>query len=352
MIKYSILIPVFNVELYLRECLDSVVTQDFPKNEYEIIITDDGSTDDSSSICDEFASKYDNIYVIHQDNQGLMMARRTGVINSKGKYLICIDSDDYVDKNLLKTVDSFVSEENPDFLMHGYFYTYKNIEKKCQITNMGKEVLDKKNFMQRFAKNSKFNSIVCKVVRREILANNIDEIYRKVNIAEDMLQTIYLTKFSDKIVLIDAVPYHYRIRGGSLIHKISFDKTINKLNTYDCVKRVIYEIFENQVTWTSSEKADIIGAFDARVINGVMEDIYRYNNSVKCVDNNQIEILISNEIMHEIGAKYIAENLPLYNRVRLKVLLKKQFKLLQIIDRILMQIQKIKEHYEGVEWYQ
>ena len=93
----SIIVPVYNVEPYICRCLDSVIKQTY-KN-LEIIIVDDGTPDNSGVICDEYASRDSRIKVIHKKNQGLGMARNTGMDNMNGKYFACLDSDDYIESN-------------------------------------------------------------------------------------------------------------------------------------------------------------------------------------------------------------------------------------------------------------
>lgn len=101
-IQISVIIPVYNVEKYLRKCIESVLNQSF--RNYEIILVDDGSTDSSGLICDEYSSKYDFITVIHKANGGLSQARNRGIDTSVGDYIIFIDSDDYVHPEMFKTL--------------------------------------------------------------------------------------------------------------------------------------------------------------------------------------------------------------------------------------------------------
>ncbi len=100
----SIIIPVYNVEKYLRVCLDSVINQSY--SDYEVILVDDGSTDSSPSICDEYCSKDSRFQVIHQENMGLASARNTGIRAAKGQYIYFIDSDDCIHPDLLKIMVS------------------------------------------------------------------------------------------------------------------------------------------------------------------------------------------------------------------------------------------------------
>ena len=108
--KFSIIVPVYNTEKYLKRCLDSIKSQSF--KDYEVIIVNDGSTDNSSDTISKYPYK-----VINQENQGLSMARNNGVKEASGEYLIFLDSDDYIEKNLLKEINNSLSN-SPDLVRY------------------------------------------------------------------------------------------------------------------------------------------------------------------------------------------------------------------------------------------
>lgn len=112
----SIIVPVYNVGKYLKECLCSLVNQDLSKDEYEIICINDGSTDGSGAILESFSSKYDNIYVFHQKNCGVSASRNKGIELSRGEYVWFVDSDDLIARNCLLTVSEILKKSNPDLL--------------------------------------------------------------------------------------------------------------------------------------------------------------------------------------------------------------------------------------------
>lgn len=114
----SVIIPVYNVEPYLRQCLDSVLNQTY--KDIEIIIIDDGSTDHSGEICDKYL-KYDNrVIVIHKNNEGLGMARNTGLGLAQGDYVYFLDSDDYIDEDEIRILYEYAHENNLDACFEGY----------------------------------------------------------------------------------------------------------------------------------------------------------------------------------------------------------------------------------------
>lgn len=129
MLKLSIIVPIYNVEPYLRKCVESLLTQDLDSAEYEIILVDDGSTDGCPAICDEYAQalhpsggsrKGANIKVLHQPNGGLSAARNSGLRVAEGKYVQFVDSDDYLQPNVLRDLVEQMERENLDVLRFDY----------------------------------------------------------------------------------------------------------------------------------------------------------------------------------------------------------------------------------------
>lgn len=115
----SIVVPVYNTELYVKECLTSIVQQSY--RNIEIIIIDDGSSDKSGYICDEFANRYKNIFVFHRDNHGVSDARNFAIDVANGEYLIFVDSDDYIAQNMCEKLISIVNAYNIDFVICGNY---------------------------------------------------------------------------------------------------------------------------------------------------------------------------------------------------------------------------------------
>lgn len=116
--KLSIIVPIYNVAPYLRKCVDRVLAQDI--TDYEIILVDDGSPDECPQICDEYVEKYDNIRVVHQENAGLSAARNSGVKVAQGNYIMFVDSDDYLQPNVLGILMAQVERDDLDVLRFRY----------------------------------------------------------------------------------------------------------------------------------------------------------------------------------------------------------------------------------------
>ena len=114
MIKLSIIVPIYGVEQYLRKCVDSLLAQDLPSSEYEIILVDDESPDACPKICNEYAIAHENIRVIHQENGGLSAARNSGIEIAQGDYLMFVDSDDYIEPIDFRNVNEKYEEFHPN----------------------------------------------------------------------------------------------------------------------------------------------------------------------------------------------------------------------------------------------
>lgn len=149
---FSIIIPVYNVKLYLEECLNSILMQNF--REYEVILVDDGSTDGSEHICDDYALKYGAIHSVHQENKGLSAARNKGISVSTGKYVLFLDSDDFlVGCDALERLNCLLITHMPDVLVYlpieydstgkTVISTHRCIQMREDMLYNSKDVLDK-----------------------------------------------------------------------------------------------------------------------------------------------------------------------------------------------------------------
>ena len=120
---FSIIIPVYQTEKYIIDCIESVLKQD--SDDYELILVDDGSTDGSSKICDQYASQFEKISVIHKRNGGLSDARNKGIRAAAGEYLLFLDSDDFwSDSQFLKKLKSGIEQQDCDVMNFHYKYYY------------------------------------------------------------------------------------------------------------------------------------------------------------------------------------------------------------------------------------
>ena len=124
MAEISIIVPVYQVEKYIRQCIESILAQTF--TDFELILVDDGSKDNSGKICDEYAEKDKRIRVIHKENDGLSDARNKGLDNASGNYFMFVDGDDYISPNMAECLYKKISEAKADIAACNYRYIFED----------------------------------------------------------------------------------------------------------------------------------------------------------------------------------------------------------------------------------
>ena len=341
MIKYSFLVAVYNVEEYLIECVESLLSIDGFKEDCEIILVDDGSTDNSATICDEYDKRYSQIRVIHQENRGLLQARRTAVEHSRGEYLIFIDSDDYVDTTLLFDIEKYLDSYSPDFLMYGYKKINGSFISYVRLTDKEYVILSQEDITELFVTSEDYNGIACKVVKADLLKNHLDEIYScSLNIGEDKLQTAYIIKYSNIAVLVGCCPYYYRVRSDSIVHKKTIADLFDVINMYQIVRSVILDIGRINVHVKKKEEY-LISKYDVVALDGTMDHIYKYNTrkdlSIQEKKEGLMSLLSTNKSFFNLEV-IIAYNIHKYNYVRYRLLISERIDALLFVDRFISMI--------------
>ena len=216
----SIIIPVYNVEKYLEQCLKSIFNQSY--NNIEVIIVNDGSTDKSEQIIKKYAKKYTNLIYIKQENQGVSKARNLGISMANGDYIVFIDPDDFLELDALENMYSKAKENDLDLVIIGYKEVYDdNIEGKDTI-----KVLNKSEYKVYYG-----NEVANMMLRLEILGFSWDKMFKTKLIKEKNLEfednryvedwyPMFVQVFnSKKIGFINKPLYNYRQRGSSTVHK-------------------------------------------------------------------------------------------------------------------------------------
>jgi len=228
----SIIIPVYNVEKYLHQCVNSILNQTY-KN-IEIILVNDGSKDNSGKICDEYASKDLRVKVIHKENQGLGFARNSGLDIAKGKYVTFIDSDDYADPDLVETLYKNIINENADTCIGGFKRVddFGNIlyEEKYEYSIYEGEYVLKGIFYRMLGSSPKKSdairmSVWNSMYSMDIIKSNFIRFpSERVFISEDIIFDSDYYQKAKKVILIDSISYNYRVNIGSLTMKYNKER--------------------------------------------------------------------------------------------------------------------------------
>lgn len=215
---FSIILPIYNVAAYLEDCIQSVLNQNF--FDYELILVDDGSTDESGKICDAYAEKYASIRVIHKENGGLSSARNAGTADAKGMYLWWVDSDDRIEPGALEILHGVTSREEPDIVKFNFNRAGKACKSiVCDVkpgTYGPLALLDKCFFSP-----GKFSlSAWGHLYKSSFLAENRLSFVSEREIgSEDYLFNLTAFAAADKICVIPEHLYSYRLREGSLTQR-------------------------------------------------------------------------------------------------------------------------------------
>ena len=206
----SIIVPVYNVEKYLKECIDSIVHQTYKNT--EIILVDDGSKDSSGIICDNFQKENTNIKVYHKNNSGVSDTRNFGIKKATGKFITFIDSDDVIDNNF---IEKMVNKSNDcDLVCCNYSFWYKDKKIDNQFNNVG--IMDRESIKKELFKKNSIKGYSCnKLFKTSIIKDNNIEFSSEIKICEDLLFCFKYCQYINQAFIIEDNLYYYRMRKTS-----------------------------------------------------------------------------------------------------------------------------------------
>lgn len=236
MIKLSIIVPIYGVEQYLRKCVDSLLNQDIPSSEYEIILVDDGSPDTCPQICDEYAAAHENIRVVHRENGGLSAARNSGIEVSRGEYIMFVDSDDYIEPNVLSGLFAQMERDRLDVLRYRLQYVnpqyevynpYKidpfNGNDYSEVPTDGVSFLNSRMNTQCYAWAFIVKQSLI-VDSRESIVDRQDCIFTEGIYFEDTDWTPRMLCKANRVASTSTVVYNYLMREGSITNAVNRSK--------------------------------------------------------------------------------------------------------------------------------
>lgn len=245
----SIVIPVYNAENYLRECLDSVLVQTY--REMEIILVDDGSVDASPDICDEYVKKDNRVYVIHKNNEGAPKARKVGCELSKGEYLTFIDADDWLEQDMIEKLYRAVTQQDVQVAMCGRFEENGGRSRPVKQgiaagtysgSRLAKEVFPRMMVNQEFFEWGIFPSYWDKLFRRDVLYPYLFQVDDRIPMGNDAAGVYPALSHMESITILDECLYHYRQTDGSMIKR--FDRNPDKRKGFQILYQSVLKEFE------------------------------------------------------------------------------------------------------------
>ncbi len=327
----SIIVPVYNVSKYLRQCLDSITDQTYQN--LEIILVDDGSEDDSGKICDEYADRDPRIFVVHKENEGLSAARNTGLEHMNGAYVSFVDSDDYIDRQFIEILTGAAITHNTQLVIGAYQKFAENQHIKYATQNSAQDNASPKKYSSREA-------VIQMLYGRELPMYSPGKLYDGRlfqtlrfpvgRIFEDVSVAWAVMKQIDNAIFINAPLYFYRQRRGSIIHSTF---TPGKLDQIYFTKQIVDEVSNNPEVYRAAVSKYFFCLADLYSQTGqkhkkekkmLENELRKYAPIVKKDLKNKkaIKILAAAGTLHVCFIRIIGKGYKYYNRFKWKIGLK------------------------------
>lgn len=282
-ILFSIIVPVYNAENYIDECIKSVMYQNV--SEWELLLVNDGSTDKSGKICHHYADVDTRIRVIDQENSGQFAARRVAIQLAKGKYTVFLDSDDFLESMCLSKLKEVLDKHSPDILMYtGYLY-YENDNKKKMEVSFQEGFVDKEKIYRKIVCSDELNAIWTKCLKTSLLQEDPTDysVYYGNSYGEDKLQFFYPITCANTVYYLPVPLYNYRQVPNSIIHNLDVSLIEKKLHLD--VWNALFVYAKKWGLWSTKDKK-LIGAYYLRHMISTFSIIYDNadrQNKKKCL---------------------------------------------------------------------
>lgn len=229
-VDFSFIIPVYNTSAYLQDCVESVLNQDFDKTRYEIILIDDGSTDDSPSICDRLAAGNSCVKAFHQRNQGTAAARNLGLENALGDYVVFLDSDDRILTNACRALTEIIEKNHVDIIVTNLNMIDTNHEEKlCHDSELNHRVVSGREYLLHELKHRSLHmAMVLQVYRRSFLTAHELRLLSGLRY-EDEEFTPRALLCAEAVYVSDLCFYQYLIHDASITHQSDYYDKVKDL---------------------------------------------------------------------------------------------------------------------------
>lgn len=323
----SVIIPIYNVEKYLRQCVDSVLKQKL--SDFEIILVDDGSPDSCPTICDQYAKEYENILVIHKENGGLSSARNAGIQAASGEYLVFMDSDDWWNPEVNVQEMLLNVQQNPDvemFLFTSYdFVEGQGLYKRNEHYNLKNVRTDTvENYYQDLLNNGNLEVSACtKILKKSFLIDN-DLYFCKGLLSEDNQWMLRLLRKLNAVKILDEPLYICRVsRPDSITHTIKkkniedllkiVNESIQHYQNYDCIgKYKQMELCYTSYLWFSAlGLSSRLNKEERKEVKTLFE-----STSVVCDYSNSKKTKLCNSVLQIMGFNLTTVILGAYINVK------------------------------------
>lgn len=306
----SIIVPIYNVDKYLSRCIESILNQSF--KEFELILVDDGSSDNSGEICDIYASKDDRVKVLHKENGGVSSARNVGVKASNGEYIGFVDPDDYIDKEIYYQLYKLCIDNDCDIAICRF---NREINGKLQNIGSTEEIIELNNIeaMNELFKGNLYRFSLCNKLFSKKCFNNVS--FPEGRIHEDLSSTYKLFANSKKAIYIDYCGYVYVRRENSILTSTYNEKRLQAFigwaEIIDFMSKNYSDVIEQVIATFIYWCVDSISYILEQVDN--YNDIKKYLNTIRIYTIKYYSYIKQNKILSlKYKLKIIIFNLNIY----------------------------------------
>lgn len=315
----SIVIPFYNVEHYIAQCLDSVYNQDVPEDEYEVICVNDASPDNSREIVIEYQKKHSNLILVeHEVNRKLGAARNTGRTIARGKYIWNVDSDDMIKPNILEKLINYCENFDLDILMFNFDHLYEN---KLKLNNsypfIDSEVLNGFKFINQYCLNnlSEISPIWSQLYLKKFLDQN-DIFSPQINVGEDVPYTLKALLLAKRVKSVLDNCYVYRINPLSLGGQ--FSKKVSAINLYEKCIICSKEVYNLLQLVPKNEKKIYESYF--MISKYIISLIFQYKDNLDKDEKIKFKKLIRKKIFNNLYVFKLLNKRNILNYIELIVL--------------------------------
>ena len=328
----SIIVPVYNVEKYLEHCINSLINQTYEK--IEILLINDGSKDNSGKICDEYKKKDKRIKVFHKENEGLGLTRNFGIERAKGKYIVFVDSDDYLSTTAIETLMNY--SKKYDTVIGGY----------TKVTNEGKELFVEKYQKEEFTNENVLNKLLPRLLGS--LPNIKDSIFTTVcarlysakiindhNIrfkseremqSEDLGFQFDYFRYSKHACVIDANIYYYRYNPSSLTTIYKKNRFEETLKVYEYINKMIKLLELPESAYLRNKKMLFV-----QIWATLSQENKKTSKKSKKDRTNTIKRIINNELLQDAVNNYPINKLTFKQKIFVTIIKNKNYRLMQLL---------------------
>lgn len=337
----SFIVPVYNASRTLEHCIKSLLTQTY--DNFEIVLVDDGSVDDSSKICDDFAQKENRVVVYHQENAGVSAARNKGLELACGKYVAFVDADDWIDSNVCETFVKACEKQDYDLFCFSAIYSSQKKDVLSLLLPGDVELFSQKQKEELLCKmmtpwapwysfncNTRFaGSVWAKFYRAEVLKNSDIRFSLETIVSEDVLFNVLSFDSFDKIGYSTKAFYHYRVQDDSAQNRY-------RPNSMKYFGFVIDQIQQ----WLEEKRKDLNvkdcanTLFVHYLFGALKEDYFHKNNPNKTFASSELKEVLSQEKYKSVLENVKSEYFTLSERILVRLLRHKMVRCIKLLMKI------------------